>query len=155
MEDVAESDHLFVLAEPGSNNKWYKGSTASGAANNFGGMVAFLDADYFTGWFDTNFGKTGQRTASHELGHLFNLRHTNSGLMRSGGSGTSLSRGQFNSIMRSYDSGLLNQGPNHDMNGLPNQGILQGRGIFNMTNTAGRNKNVNRGQYFQRYYGNQ
>ena len=154
MEDVAESDHLFVLAEPGSNNKWYKGRTASGVANNYGGMVAFLDADYFTGWFDTNFGKTGQRTASHELGHLFDLKHTSSGLMRSGGNNTSLSRGQFNSIRRSYDNGLLNQGSNHDINGLPNQGAIQGKGMFNMTNTTGRNKKVNRGQYLQRYYGN-
>ncbi|WP_281987863.1 DUF6443 domain-containing protein [Aquimarina aggregata] len=146
MEDVAEDDHLFVLAEPGSKNK----GNISGAANNFGGKVAFLDADYFTGWYDTNFGNTGERTASHEFGHLFNLRHTQTGLMRSGGSGTSVSSSQFGSIIRDYVNGNLNQGSNHDTNGLPNQGVLFGQGIFKTTNTKGRNKKVNKADFFKK-----
>ncbi|MFD2186167.1 RHS repeat domain-containing protein [Aquimarina celericrescens] len=146
MEDVAEDDHLFVLAEPGSKNK----GNISGAANNFGGKVAFLDADYFTGWYDTNFGNTGERTAAHEFGHLFNLRHTETGLMRSGGSGTSVSSSQFGSIIRDYVKGNLNQGSNYDANGLPNQGVLFGKGIFNTTNTQGRNKKLNKADFFKK-----
>tara|TARA_B110000503_G_C7147866_1_gene413785 strand:- start:273 stop:1058 length:786 start_codon:yes stop_codon:yes gene_type:complete len=149
MEDVAEDDHLFVLAEPGSKNK----GNISGAANGFGGKVAFLDADYYTGWYDTNFGNTGERTASHEFGHLFNLRHTQTGLMRSGGSGESASSSQFGSIISDYVKGNLNQGSNYDMNGLPNKGLIGGAGIFSLKNTKGRNKKVNKADFFKKQLG--
>ena len=139
MEDVSENDHLLVLAEPGSKNP-----DASGAGNSFDvGKVAFMDADYFTGWFDTNFGNTGRRTASHELGHNMGLGHSSNrkNLMRSGGNGNYLSANQFGTILKNYKES--NQSLNYNINGLPNMGAIKGEGIFYMTNTAERNKEVN------------
>ena len=45
MDDVSESDHVFALADvlPYGENK-----TVAGGANENGGKVAFVDADYFT-----------------------------------------------------------------------------------------------------------
>jgi len=142
-EDLEDSDHLFVLAEPGENNGGlFTGNrTIAGAVNGFGGKVTFLRADFFTGWYDTNFGKTGQVSAAHELGHLFNLRHTRTGLMRSGNSvGGGLSSSQFGSIIKDYEDGNLNLGTNYDARGFPNKGVLLGSRLFTLTNTNGRNK---------------
>ena len=136
MGDVSESDHLFVLAEPDSGG-------AVGEVNDYGGLVAFIDADYFTGWYDVLIGERGENISAHELGHLFDLRHTDDGLMRGFGSGgDKLESWELRRIIGSYNRGMLNQGPNTGPNGLPNTGnghIDTGWDVdFIMTNTEGR-----------------
>nr|WP_320022268.1 RHS repeat-associated core domain-containing protein [uncultured Draconibacterium sp.] len=123
MDDVSESDHLFVLSEI-TNDK------IGGAANDFGGKVAFLDADYFTGPFDATIGNVGEKLAAHEFGHLLNLRHFdgNTNIMRTKEQSrwysfaTSTTSRQLNQIMGSYNAGALNQGSPFGIMGLPNTG---------------------------------
>lgn len=64
--------------------------------------------------------------------------------MKQGSSNNDVSESQIGSIVNSYEKGLLNRGTNYDINGLPNQGLLFGSQIFNMSNTKGRSKRVNR-----------
>jgi hypothetical protein len=149
MEEVKEEDHLIVLAEPGSNH------IAHGLSNQLGGKVAVVDADYFTGWYDTNFGDQGEYTTSHELGHLFGLEHykksiaNGSYLMREGGGGNEVTPANYNTILKKRKSGI-NLGLNYDVNGLPNFGIYTGKSIFKLTNTSGRNKKVNKTDYYKK-----
>lgn len=113
MDDVAESDHLFALADIDSP----LGETVQGVANVSGGKVAFINADYFTGFLDTSIGNVGPGTAAHEFGHLAGLKHT-SGLMKENPGGilwmrsTKMNNEQLQSIYSSYRKGLLNQGNN-------------------------------------------
>jgi len=123
MDDVSGGDHLFVLSEM-SNDK------VAGAANDFGGKVAFLDADYFTGPFDATIGNAGERTATHEMGHLLGLKHTTGisntyNIMKQGGSrwysfATGTSDKQLKQIHS--NAGRLNQGSPFGAMGLPNTG---------------------------------
>ncbi len=76
MDDVDKSDHVFALANVSNGN--VEGGTVIGAANRFGGKVAFMDADYFRGPWDKSIGNTGERNAGHEFGHLDNLKHEGS-----------------------------------------------------------------------------
>ncbi|MGF7138241.1 RHS repeat-associated core domain-containing protein [Roseimarinus sediminis] len=123
MDDVSESDHLFVLSEI-TNDK------IGGAANDFGGKVAFLDADYFTGPFDATIGNVGEKLAAHEFGHLLNLRHFdgNTNIMRTKEQSgwysfaTRTTSRQLNQTMGSYNAGALNQGSPFGIMGLPNTG---------------------------------
>ena len=138
MDDVSESDHLFVLAEPG---EVAKKMDASGAAAGYYEKVAFLDADYFTGWFDRFINNTGKRTAAHELGHLFGLEHIPSGLMRPGGRKNKIHSWQINSILRSATKS--NDAVNTDSKGLPYRGLVT-PSVFRMTNTSGREKKKNK-----------
>ena len=130
MSDIEANDHVFALAD-------ITNSDVSGAANQFGGKVAFIDADYFTGWYDTTIGNTGPWTAAHEFGHLANLYHTTTrgNLMKSGGTRSNLTDGQLRSIYNSYEKGLLNQGSNYELEvsystgktvtrRLPNRGLV-------------------------------
>ena len=121
MSDVESSDHLLVLAE-GRNNK------IPGVSNGFGGKVAAVDADYFTGLYDKYIGGEGERTAAHEMGHLFGLRHTKNrlNLMTQGRSefrGNRINNSQLGSIMSNYNNGRLNLGSNTNARGTPNLGI--------------------------------
>jgi RHS repeat-associated protein len=115
MEDVSDSDHIFALAEMKEAGE--SGRTPLGASSDFGGKVAFIDADYFSGWWDTGYGTQGERTATHELGHLSNLRHKNKdkdNLMKQGVGSTNVTPSQLASIVRSYLSGKLNRGKNYE-----------------------------------------
>lgn len=76
MDDVDKSDHVFALANVSNGN--VEGGTVIGAANRFGGKVAFMDVDYFKGPWDKYIGNTGERNAGHEFGHLANLKHEGS-----------------------------------------------------------------------------
>ncbi|MFN3757358.1 MAG: hypothetical protein ACK4RM_10410 [Flavobacterium sp.] len=132
MNEVNDDDHLIVFAE--SPNGYY------GGANDFGGKVAFVDADYFTGWWDVCCGNHGERTTAHEMGHLFGLKHDFpfSSLMRQGGDGTKVHIEQFNNIIKNHPDGM-NLGSNYnEKTGLPNTGSLGN--AFRMTNTKGREK---------------
>jgi len=71
--------------------------------------------------------------------------------MVSGGSGNSFTLSQLGTIIQNYEES--NQALNYGADGLPNMGVLQNQGIFNMTNTKGRNKNVNKIEYFKKIMG--
>jgi hypothetical protein len=138
MDDVNDSDHIFALAD--ISGEGLNGEVAGGA-NNFGGKVAFIDADYFSGSWDTNIGNTGQQTAAHEFGHLAGLKHTTGiqpfNLMKSGAGnnwfawGLNLNSSQLKSI---YNNKSLNRGNNYEYvpyysNGwqykkMPNRGLV-------------------------------
>ena len=147
MEDVAESDHLIVLAEG-------KNSSVPGVSNMLGGKVAAVDADYFTGIYDIYLGAEGERTSAHELGHLFGLTHSSGGgkksnLMSQGraeGKGNSITKSQLNSIQLKLENKTnpyimkLNSGSNYNAAGLPNLGI--GHSVMKLTNTKGREKKL-------------
>jgi RHS repeat-associated protein len=113
MDDVSESDHVFALADFDNS-----GSTGSlqGYASSFGGKVAFIDADLFTGSWDTKH-NLGPGNAAHEFGHLAGLDHT-IGLMQKnpGGiwimSSTKVGSSQLTEIYKKHKAGKLNQGSN-------------------------------------------
>jgi len=119
LDDVSESDHVFALAEISK----FEGKTVTGGVNDFGGKVAFIDADYFTGVWDKNIGNTGERTAGHEFGHLANRRHEGNyfNIMRQGAGNiffsmsTSVTSEQLIKIHTAFTLGLLNQGSNSEM----------------------------------------
>jgi hypothetical protein len=129
MNDVAESDHIFALADINSP----KDGTINGASNLQGGKVAFIDADYFSGPWDTSFGGLGPRTAAHEFGHLGNLGHQTdkSNLMRNNigntwwTGGTKLTNGQLRTIHESWKNGTLNLDGNHEL--IPNYNFTTGK----------------------------
>ena len=116
MDDVSYSDHVFALANMQSDG-FGVGQQVQGAGSEFGGKVAFIDADYFTGPIDRTIGNVGPGTAAHEFGHLANLQHSN-GLMSAGQGGivrmtsTKVSSSHLTNIMNSYNMGYLNRGRN-------------------------------------------
>jgi hypothetical protein len=116
MDDVAASDHLFVLTDKLS--KISDGKEIYGASNNFGGKVAFIDADYFSGPYDTTLGSWsyGSFTAAHEFGHLLNLEHNKRNpfnIMRSNGMFYGITSSQLGMIHHNWTNGLLNVGKNY------------------------------------------
>ena len=120
MSDVADSDHVFALANMGSVGD----GTPNGASNMMGGKVAFIDVDYFSGPWDTSFGDKGPQTGGHEFGHLANLSHEPGGsnLMVSGAGNswgswgfTKINNSQLKSIHGSYMGGYLNLGSNYEL----------------------------------------
>ena len=118
MKDVDKSDHLIVLAEPTKSNK-----NVSGIANMFGGKIAVVDADYFTGIWDKYIGNEGARTTAHELGHLMDLKHSNNptNIMSQGASwlrGDNVSKNQLQHIIKFQRR--LNKGSNSGYFGTPN-----------------------------------
>lgn len=141
MNDVKDSDHLLVLADkmkPQTDENGRIG-VPYGASNFLGGRVAFVDADYFSGMYDKYIGNQGERTSTHEFGHLFGLEHVMGGLMQGGGDGTNLSPTQFGTIIKNYKKGKLNYGTNSTIFGLPNTGIIGSDNVI-LTNTNGRAK---------------
>ncbi|PWB20800.1 DUF6443 domain-containing protein [Flavobacterium sp. HTF] len=141
MNDVKDSDHLLVLANSFKPQKDANGQFGDvyGASNFIGGRVAFVDAGYFSGWYDKYFGNQGLRTSTHEFGHLFGLEHVMGGLMQQGGEGTNLTSSQFGTILQNYDKKKLNYGTNSTIFGLPNTGIIGSDNVI-LTNTNGRAK---------------
>ena len=115
MDDVAKSDHLFVI---GDND----GSTANGASNMIGGKVAFLNTADFSdnGSFMGFFGWSDTRTSTHEFGHLAGLTHESASgffnLMKSGGSGTNVTSDQLKRVTSLGTNNRLNKGENYIRN---------------------------------------
>lgn len=70
MDDVADSDHLFVFLDA-------DGESARGAVNMLGGKVINVAAcDYANdNWFSNTFFSNETRTATHEFGHAAGLTH--------------------------------------------------------------------------------
>ena len=140
MKEVGADDHLVVLSEV--NDK-----AIPGGVNDFGGMVIALDADYFTGLYDTTIGGQGERTSAHEVGHWFNLKHVRNplNLMKQGRSelrGNWLNNNQLSDIQRRVkrDSGI-NIGVNTNSEGLPNLGKV--KSLFSLKNTLNRDNRYN------------
>ena len=114
MEDVLDDDHLFVLTDKIKNEK------IAAASSSFGGKVAFIDLDLFTGLYDEALGSRnyGTFTATHEFGHLAGLVHETHNpfnVMRSGGHFYFTSSNQLQQIYNNWMSGLLNLGSNYMM----------------------------------------
>ncbi|MCD7971639.1 MAG: matrixin family metalloprotease [Candidatus Azobacteroides sp.] len=70
MNEVADADHLFVLADA-------DGKLARGATNQQGGKVMHIDAGDFANdnWFSNTFFSSNTLTAVHEFGHALGLLH--------------------------------------------------------------------------------
>jgi hypothetical protein len=139
MDDVSDSDHVFALADIDNGD-------INGASNVFGGKVAFVSADYFSGLWDTTLGDKGPQTVGHEFGHLLNLGHAKGGsnLMISGAGNswgswgaTKINNSQLKSVHKSYQNGALNLGSNYElfpfynymtkqteMKKMPNRGVM-------------------------------
>ena len=114
LEDILESDHLFVLSDKIIQPKE---GTILGASNYLGGKVAFIDSDLFTGIYDKMLGSRnyGTFTATHEFGHLLGLNHTRNkpfNIMRSGGRFYSISASQLQQVYSNWHKGILNYGSN-------------------------------------------
>ena len=131
MNDVADSDHLFVLTDKIIHPLR---KTVYGVSNYMGGKVAFIDADYFTGLYDRLLGSRnyGSFTAAHEFGHLLNLNHDDRNpfnVMRSNGMFYGIRSSQLRQIYGNWSSGTLNYGSNYFVTPLgqkrPNVGIMQ------------------------------
>lgn len=127
MDDISESDHLFVLTDKIVE---VKDGEVYGASNYMGGKVAFINAAYFSGIYDETLGSRsyGSFTAAHEFGHLAGLLHDKSpiNIMRSNGTFYGIKSSQLRTIQNKWINKKLNQGPNYMLDQLgrkrPNTG---------------------------------
>jgi RHS repeat-associated protein len=110
MNDVTDSDHLFVLADA-------DGKSARGATNMMGGKVMTIAAsDYANNnWFSNTFSWNNTRTAVHEFGHAAGLAHVSGllntfNLMKQNGSGESITSSQRTDMI--YKWNKINRGSN-------------------------------------------
>lgn len=114
MEDVLDSDHLFVLTDkihqPVDGENY-------GISNYIGGKVAFINSAYFSGWCDEFLGSRnyGSFTAAHEFGHLAGLGHSKSpiNVMRSSGMFYRINESQLKKTLGSWQNNRLNLNPNY------------------------------------------
>jgi RHS repeat-associated protein len=124
MDDVAESDYVFALA----NFEKHQDEMLQGHANLAGGKVAFIDADYFTGPLDTGIGNVGPGTAAHEFGHLAGLEHSTGLMMKEPGgilwmTSKNINSNQLNTILNNKTG--LNKGINWEI--IPTYNPSSGR----------------------------
>jgi RHS repeat-associated protein len=106
LSEVDASDHLIVFS-----NVEHKEGNARGAANTFGGKIAYVSGQDYpsnSSWF----GMSLTNTAIHEFGHLLGLEHTDdfNNLMRVGASGYMISSDQRRQIVQNASNGRLNKG---------------------------------------------
>ncbi len=128
MDEVSNSDHLFVLTDKISK---IKDGEIYGASNYPGGKVSFINADYFSGIYDEILGSRnyGSFTAAHEFGHLAGLEHSRNlfNLMRSNGMFYGINASQLRTIYNKWGRGNLNMGTNYILNPIgqkrPNTGF--------------------------------
>ncbi|WP_349834243.1 RHS repeat domain-containing protein, partial [Bacteroides intestinalis] len=114
MEGVSDDDHLFVLTDKIIQPQ---GGTVYGGSNYMGGKVAFIDVDYFTGYYDETLGSRnyGAFTAAHEFGHLAGLTHSRSpiNIMKSHGMFYGTTTSQLKQIYSNWNEKKLNLGSNY------------------------------------------
>lgn len=114
MEGVSDDDHLFVLTDKIIQPQ---GGTVYGGSNYMGGKVAFIDVDYFTGYYDETLGSRnyGAFTAAHEFGHLAGLTHSCSpiNIMKSHGMFYVTTTSQLKQIYSNWNEKKLNLGSNY------------------------------------------
>ena len=111
MDDVMDSDHLFVLRDA-------DGQSARGAVNMLGGKVLNLASSDYTNdnWFSNTFFSNNIQTALHEFGHTAGLIHTDprsNNLMEPGGSRTNITSEQRATMMNMRSR--INGGSNYLM----------------------------------------
>ncbi|WP_289059572.1 hypothetical protein [uncultured Bacteroides sp.] len=111
MDDVMDSDHLFVLRDA-------DGQSARGAVNMIGGKVINLASSDYTNdnWFSNTFFSNNIQTALHEFGHTAGLIHTDprsNNLMEPGGSRTNITSEQRATMMNMRSR--INGGSNYLM----------------------------------------
>jgi hypothetical protein len=115
MDDVAESDHLFVLMDA-------DGKSGRGVINMMGGKVMNLAASDYANdnWFSNIFSWNNTQTAVHEFGHAVGLYHesanTRQNLMKQGGNGTNVTGRQRLMMLNSQRA--INKGTN-SLSGKP------------------------------------
>ena len=154
MDDVVDSDHVFALADMNSMEiKTANGiekQTPNGASNDYGGKVAFIDADYFSGPLDRTVGNTGPIVAAHEFGHLAGLddldtKEYRNNLMyfktagRLWGNKGIVTSGQLEVIRNS----TLNRGLNYEIWRFPSPSVPGGTGMKKMPDRGRSRKWVN------------
>lgn len=108
MDDVADSDHLFVAAD---NSDW----KIFGATNELGGKVMHLNESNINGYFSY---KT--KTPVHEFGHTLGLEHpdpnsigyTSTDIMNQGLTGKIFSGGSVSRAYNNWKAKRLNKGFN-------------------------------------------
>jgi RHS repeat-associated protein len=108
MDDVADSDHLFVAAD---NSDW----KIFGATNELGGKVMHLNESNINGYFSY---KT--KTPVHEFGHTLGLEHpdpnsigyTSTDIMNQGLTGKKFSGGSVSRAYNNWKAKRLNKGFN-------------------------------------------
>ncbi|NDV97304.1 hypothetical protein D0T84_20725 [Dysgonomonas sp. 521] len=106
MDDVADSDHLFVVADNSSYGIY-------GATNELGGKVMHLNESKINGYFSYN-----TRSAVHEVGHSMGLEHPDPksigytpsvDVMVQGGDGTKFTGGDKFYSYKNWRAGKLNR----------------------------------------------
>jgi RHS repeat-associated protein len=102
MEQVSESDHLFVLVDNVVDDK---DNSAIGVAE-YNGKTAYVEK-----------GSVNGNTGFHELGHLLGLGHENNtaNTMNRSGNATGITPSQRLSVATSALYGHLNQGSNYEL----------------------------------------
>jgi hypothetical protein len=109
MNDVVDSDHLFVLADA-------DGKSARGATSEIGGKVMTIASiDYASdNWFSNTFFSNNTRTAVHEFGHAAGLGHPKDrawrNLMNQRESGTNVTSDQRAKMWKNRNT--INRGNN-------------------------------------------
>jgi RHS repeat-associated protein len=111
MDDVAESDHLFVLSDADGDE-----NSARGATSMDGGKVITIAASDYANdnWFSNNLSWNNTRSAEHEFGHAAGLSHESASgkrnLMTQRKGGTNVTSEQRVIMQRRQNT--INRGPN-------------------------------------------
>jgi RHS repeat-associated protein len=111
MGDVADSDHLFVLADADGDEKSARGATSMDG----GKVMTIYTGDYANdNWFSNTFSWNNTRSAIHEFGHAVGLSHESASgwrnLMIQKGGGTNVTSRQRAIMLRRQNT--INRGPN-------------------------------------------